>query len=101
MLIESASPVIDQTKTSNDLSPVQEQRAWDQQADDNVIDKLERSGLVAPRGEVDKVLETVVNNLEVTNNLDIATRNSMPRSDDFHHRIFFDGAYHRAQPRID
>jgi hypothetical protein len=72
VLIESASPVNDQTKTSNDLSPVQEQRAWYQQADDNVIDKLERSGLVAPRGEVDKVLETVVNNLEVTNNLDVA-----------------------------
>jgi len=27
--------------------------------------------LIAPRGEVDKVLETVINNLEVTNNLDI------------------------------
>src|ERR1700752_4150604 len=26
---------------------------------------------MAPRGEVDKVLDTVVNNLEVTNNLDI------------------------------
>lgn len=71
VLIESTSPVIDQSKASNDLSPVQEQRAWDQQADDNLIEKLERSGLVAPRGEIDKILETVVNNLEVTNNLDI------------------------------
>jgi hypothetical protein len=32
---------------------------------------LERQGLLAPYGEVDKALETVVNNLEVTNNLDI------------------------------
>jgi Peptidase family M48 len=32
---------------------------------------LQRIGLMAPKGEVDKVLETVVNNLEVTNNLDI------------------------------
>ena len=32
---------------------------------------MERMGLLAPVGEVDKVLETVVNNLEVTNNLDI------------------------------
>jgi hypothetical protein len=71
VLIESNSPVIDQSKTANDLSPVQEQRAWDQQADDNVIDKLERAGLVAPRGEIDKILQTVVNNIEVTNNLDI------------------------------
>jgi peptidase M48-like protein len=35
------------------------------------VDRLERLGLLAPQGEVDKVLETVVNNLEVTNNLDI------------------------------
>jgi len=31
-----------------------------------VIDRLERIGLIAPRGEVDKALDTVVNNLEVT-----------------------------------
>src|SRR5437762_12714812 len=35
------------------------------------MERLERQGLIAPRGEVDKVLETVINNLEVTNNLDI------------------------------
>jgi hypothetical protein len=32
---------------------------------------MERMGLMAPHGEVDKLLETVINNLEVTNNLDI------------------------------
>ncbi|PYU17418.1 MAG: hypothetical protein DMG29_01460 [Acidobacteria bacterium] len=53
------------------MTPVQAQRAWDRQAEENVGDRLERMGLIAPRGEVDKVLETVVNNLEVTNNLDI------------------------------
>jgi len=36
-----------------------------------VIDRLERIGLIAPRGEVDKALDTVVNNLEVTNNIDL------------------------------
>jgi hypothetical protein len=65
------APVQDDTKTANDLTPVQAQRAWDRQAEENVIDHLERIGLMAPRGEVDKVLEAVVNNLEVTNNLDI------------------------------
>ena len=35
------------------------------------MDHLEQQGLLAPYGEVDKVLETVVNNLEVTNGLDI------------------------------
>src|SRR5580698_3664062 len=69
ILVET--PVQDDTKTSNDLSPIQAQRSWDRQAEDNVIDRLERIGLIAPKGEVDKVLETVVNNLEVTNNLDV------------------------------
>src|SRR5213082_2496673 len=69
ILVET--PVQDDTKTSNDLSPIQAQRSWDRQAEDNVVDRLERIGLMAPRGEVDKVLETVVNNLEVTNNIDV------------------------------
>jgi hypothetical protein len=69
ILVET--PVNDETKTANDLSPIQAQRSWDRQAEDNVIDRLERIGLIAPKGEVDKVLETVVNNLEVTNNIDV------------------------------
>ena len=72
ILIESQTPVKDQTTTSNDFNPVMAQRSWDRQAEDNVVDRLERLGsaqLLA--GDVDKVLETVVNNLEVTNNLDI------------------------------
>jgi hypothetical protein len=71
ILIESQNPVKDQTTTANDFNPVMAQRSWDRQAEDNVVDRLERLGLLAPQGEVDKVLETVVNNLEVTNNLDI------------------------------
>jgi Peptidase family M48 len=69
ILVET--PVQDETKTANDLTPIQAQRSWDRQAEDNVIDRLERIGLLSPKGEVDKVLETVVNNLEVTNNIDI------------------------------
>src|SRR5437016_2717556 len=69
ILVEA--PVQDDTKTANDLSPIQAQRSWDRQAEDNVIDRLERIGLIAPKGEVDKALETVVNNLEVTNNIDL------------------------------
>jgi hypothetical protein len=71
ILVEAATPVRDQTDRSKDLTPLQSQRAWDRQAEDNVVERLERIGLLAPRGEVEKVLETVVNNLEVTNNLDI------------------------------
>ncbi len=69
ILVET--PVQDDTKTANDLTPIQAQRSWDRQAEDNVIDRLERIGLIAPKGEVDKVLETVINNLEVTNNIDV------------------------------
>ena len=69
ILVET--PVQDDTKTSNDLTPIQAQRSWDRQAEDNVIDRLERIGLIAPRGEVDKALDTVINNLEVTNNIDL------------------------------
>jgi len=69
ILVET--PVQDDTKTANDLSPIQAQRSWDRQAEDNVIDRLERIGLIAPKGEVDKVLDTVINNLEVTNNIDV------------------------------
>jgi len=69
ILIET--PVSDDTKANNDLNPIQAQRSWDRQAEDNVLDRLERIGLMAPKGEVDKVLETVVNNLEVTNNIDL------------------------------
>src|SRR6266481_2365282 len=69
ILVEST--VQDDTKTANDLNPVQAQRTWDRQAEENVADRLQRIGLMAPKGEVDKILETVVNNLEVTNNLDI------------------------------
>jgi hypothetical protein len=69
VLVET--PVQDETKNANDLTPVQAQRSWDRQAEDNVVDRLQRIGLIAPKGEVDKVCETVVNNLEVTNNLDI------------------------------
>ena len=69
ILVET--PVQDDTKTANDLTPIQAQRSWDRQAEDNVVDRFERIGLVAPHGEVDKVLDTVINNLEVTNNIEV------------------------------
>jgi hypothetical protein len=61
----------DQSAGPQDASPVEAERAWQRQAEQNVLDRLQRSGLIAPHGEIDKVLETVVNNLQVTNNLDI------------------------------
>jgi len=65
------SSVKDESPTAQDASPLQAQRAWQQQAEDNVIERLQNAGLLAPPGEVDKILLTVVTNLEVTNNIDL------------------------------
>jgi hypothetical protein len=63
--------VKDETPSTADASPLEAQRQWQQQAEDNVVERLTESGLVAPEGEVDKVLQTVVNNLIVTNNIEL------------------------------
>ncbi len=69
MVVENAK---DQTEAPQEEStPVLSTRAWQREAEDNALDRLEKAGLLARRGEVDKVLETVVNNLQITNNLDI------------------------------
>jgi len=65
------APIQEQTETATDYSPLQEERLWTRQAEDNVIASLERIGLMAPYGEVDKVLESVVNNLLLSNGLEI------------------------------
>jgi len=63
--------VKDETAAAQDASPLAAQREWQQQAEDNVLERLERSGLLAPEGELDKVLQTVVNNLQITNNIEL------------------------------
>jgi len=64
--------VTDKSETAaNEVNPLQSEHLWEREAEDNVLDRLERAGLLAPQGEVTKVLQTVVNNLEVTNNLNI------------------------------
>jgi hypothetical protein len=65
------STVKDESPVNKDASPLQAQWRWQQQAGDNVIERLQNAGLVAPEGEVDKVLETVVNNLLTTNNIEL------------------------------
>jgi hypothetical protein len=69
--VESAAPVVDKSQQDNDLSPYQEQREWDQQALDNIVEKLERIGLIAPAGEIETIMNTVVNSLVAGNHLDI------------------------------
>ncbi|HSC46380.1 MAG TPA: M48 family metalloprotease [Candidatus Acidoferrum sp.] len=66
-----APKINDQSKKGNGYSPLQARRAWGRLAEDNVAAKMQKLGLLAPYGDVDRILETVVNNLEVTNELDI------------------------------
>jgi len=63
--------VADTTDGAAQLSPVLSQRRWEQEAEANVLERLEKVGLLAPAGEADKVLETVLNNLVVTNKLNL------------------------------
>jgi hypothetical protein len=65
------STVKDESPGAQDASPRQALWQWQQQAGDNVIERLQNAGLLAPEGEVDKVLETVVNNLLTTNNIEL------------------------------
>jgi hypothetical protein len=71
LTVEATGAIQDQTTVNQDPSPVEAERQWQHEAEDNVLERLQRSGLIAPPGEVDKILSTVVNNLEVTNNIDI------------------------------
>jgi hypothetical protein len=63
--------VKDESASTQDASPLQAERVWQQQAEDNVVERLTSAGLLAPEGDVDHILQTVVNNLEVTNNIDL------------------------------
>lgn len=68
--VEAERPVedhsIDETST-----PLESQRSWERQAETNIVERLEKSGLLAPPGPVDQVLNTVVNNLIATNSLNV------------------------------
>lgn len=69
MKVEDA---VDKSEDSQDVSPLQATRDWLMQAQDNVIDRLEISGLVAPltpNGYETQVLDQIVTNLSVPNNL--------------------------------
>jgi hypothetical protein len=59
----------DQSENSQDVSPLQAQREWVSQAEQNVLDRLVQAGLLAPVSDFDKILEQVVNNIVIGNKL--------------------------------
>jgi hypothetical protein len=69
--VDSDSEVADQTETANEVNPVESAHQWEREAEDDVLERLQRAGVLAPDGEVSKVLQTVLTNLEVTNNLNV------------------------------
>lgn len=70
IVVESPDKVKDQSASKQDLTTVEAERAWKRQAEDNILDRLQKGALLAPEGEADKVLNTVVQNIEITNKLD-------------------------------
>jgi len=71
ILVDPSQSVHDQSPATQDATPVESERLWEREAEDNVVERLQKIGLIAPNGEVDKVMQTVVNNLIFTNNLNI------------------------------
>ena len=61
-----------QHEASQDVSPSNTLGEATYTPEDNVVERLQVAGLMAPDGEVDQILETVVNNLLVSNDLDVA-----------------------------
>jgi hypothetical protein len=62
---------VDDRPVAKDAGPVEAQRMWERMAEDNAVDHLQKIGLLAPTGDVDKILQTVVDNLIITNKLQI------------------------------
>jgi hypothetical protein len=58
-------------RTESDRTEEESLRAQDREHEDEAMDRMESAALLAPAGEVDKVLDAVMNNIEVGNNLDI------------------------------
>lgn len=66
LLVES--PSIKEEAPQHDLSPLEAQREWRREAENNAVELLQSGGVLAPKGEFEKVLDTIVKNLEITNN---------------------------------
>jgi len=71
ILVDSPQSIKDDTAAAADATPVVAERMWEKQAEDNAVERLQKIGLLAPTGDLDKILCTVVNNLLVTNNIDL------------------------------
>jgi hypothetical protein len=60
---------VDESQQASDVSPLQAQRQWVEQAEDNVIDRLYTAGLIDAPSDFDKILEALANNILAYNNI--------------------------------
>ena len=68
--VEGATDV---SNDAQDVSPLGAQRAWVQQAEDNVVERLFEAGLLdAPGSEFDKTLEALASNILAYNNITVS-----------------------------
>ena len=70
ILVDTESGLKDEN-APKDVSPLESQRSWERQAEENLLARLEKGGFLAPPGPVDEVLNTVVNNLIVSAKLNV------------------------------
>ena len=59
----------DASANAPDVSPLQAQREWVQQAEDNVIDRLYQAGLIDAPSDFDQTLELLANNILAYNKI--------------------------------
>jgi hypothetical protein len=71
LVVDAPQQVSDQSASASDAAPVEAERLWERQAEDNVLDRLQKAGLLAPTGDVDKVVQTVLTNLQITNKINL------------------------------
>lgn len=69
ILIEQEA--IEDREANEEFTPLEAERRWHREAQQNVLRRLESAGLLAPRGPVDDIAETVVNNLLAANGLSL------------------------------
>src|ERR1700723_2717129 len=72
---DTSLEVVGATDVSNDaqdVSPLGAQRAWVQQAEDNVVERLFQAGLLDAPSEFDHTLEALANNILAYNNITLS-----------------------------
>jgi hypothetical protein len=62
----------DVSADAQDVSPLGAQRAWVQQAEDNVVNRLFQAGLLDAPSDFDKIMEQIAGNILAYNNIQVA-----------------------------